>query len=166
MRKGAFSLLLFALSAFSHAADGPLSTYLVTPCRFVDTRDDLTRKLYEQPFLWGPFKGLRFYFYTIQGECGVPFGAKGVILNVTTTAATVEGHLVLWAPRTPVVVPATSNLNFSPGRTVANMAIVKLIPLSGPGYTDLVVSPRTPQAPTEQARGFVHVIIDVVGYLQ
>jgi hypothetical protein len=128
--------------------------------RFLDTRDDV-QFFYERP---GPYPfGHVLQFYLLQGNCGVPVGAKGAILNVTITAPTVDGHLALFTPpsdgTTQSVVPTTSLLNFKAGQTVANGTIVRLSPYFSPANADLGIYPHVPG-------GEVHVILDVVGYLQ
>lgn len=139
------------------AAAGPLSTYMVEPCRFVDTREEAPI-----PGVSGPFTGLRLYL--VQGRCGVAWGARGLLLNVTATGATVEGHLALSSSEITrnegTVVPKTSTLNFEPGRSVANFAMVSLAEIADPTTdSDLLVYVHVPG-------GSVHVIIDVVGYLK
>jgi hypothetical protein len=140
------ALVLWTVGAEA-APVGPLSVYLVEPCRFVDTRESAL----------GPLDGYRFF--RIEGACDVPEGAGGVILNVTVTGGTVAGHLSIFDPLASV--PPTSTLNFSAGQTIANMAIVRLTPTGqGPeGAADLVALARVPG-------GSVHVILDVVGYLK
>jgi hypothetical protein len=157
----AASIAALALALAPVVGASPLSTYLLdTPCRFLDTRDDV-QFFYERP---GPYPfGHVLQFYLLQGNCGVPVGAKGAILNVTITAPTVDGHLALFTPpsdgTTQSVVPTTSVLNFKAGQTVANGTIVRLSPYFSPANADLGIYPHVPG-------GEVHVIIDVVGYLR
>lgn len=154
------TLALILLSAVA-AADpvGPLSTYLVEPCRFLDTRDDI-QFFYERP---GPYPfGHNLKFYLLQGHCGVPVGAKAAILNITVTEPTVDGHLGLFVPPTvdsPDIRPKTSVLNFKAGQTVANGTTMRLAAYVSADYADLGIYPHVPG-------GTVHVIIDVVGYLR
>lgn len=148
--------LLFALLASQVQAEpvGPLSTYLVEPCRFLDTRDEV-EFWYEQP---GPLRTARLYL--VQGSCGIPVGARAIMLNVTATEATAEGHLSRWDLAAP---PTTSFLNFAPGRTTSNLTIVPLweVPEPPGEFADLAIMPgfATPNAS-------VHVVIDVIGYLR
>jgi len=140
------------------AVVGPLSIYLVEPCRFVDTRDGDT--------LWyetlGPLIA-GVHLYLAQGSCGVPLGASGVILNVTVTEATASGNLGIWNGNTDGngLPPNTSVINFDIGTTVANGTIVKLgvVPPTGQ-YSDLRVDAHL------ASTGTLHVILDVVGYLK
>src|SRR5512143_2398267 len=98
-------------AASGGAAPPGLSFYLVTPCRFLDTRDAITFWYEaEGPLDW------RFHHYRVQGQCGIPVGARAVILNATATQATVPGFLTFFLvdPVLGNVLPPTSNLNFIP----------------------------------------------------
>jgi hypothetical protein len=106
------------------------------------------------PIEWG------FRFGTLEGACRVPVGARAVLVNITVTQATAQGYLsVFSSERRDSMLPTTSTLNFTPGQTIANAAI---IPLCSPGQAciqgDFGIYTMTPG-------GSVHVIIDVVGYL-
>jgi glucose/arabinose dehydrogenase len=118
--------------------------YTVTPCRVLDTRDPA-----------GPWGGPALAAgsdraFAIGGRCGIPATARAVSINVTVTAPTDLGHLVLFpAGGAP---PTTSAINFRPGQTRANNAIVTLGPAG-----DIVVR-------TGMATGSVQFILDVDGY--
>ncbi|WP_298462285.1 pullulanase-type alpha-1,6-glucosidase [uncultured Cellulomonas sp.] len=65
----------------------------------------------------------------VAGEHGVPSGAAGVVVNVTAVAPSGPGYAVVFPDRrgggtTPM--PATSTVNFEPGRDVANSTFVPL----------------------------------------
>ena len=135
---------------------GPLATYLVEPCRLLDTREEI------RTFDSGALVGLANRRYLVQESCGVPLGARAAVLNVTVTGATVAGHLALWrADFDPDPVPNhTSNINFGAGSTVANGMTVRLAEVPpGQLYPDLWVFANA-------TGGEVHVIIDVIGFLQ
>ncbi|MFJ6623262.1 PKD domain-containing protein [Kitasatospora sp. NPDC091335] len=85
----------------------------------------------------------------VAGSAGVPSGAKAVALNLTATEPTAAGFLAV-RPGGQSGRPATSSLNFAPGRTVANQVIVPL----GPDGTVEVYNND----------GSTHVIADVIGY--
>ena len=87
---------------------------------------------------------------TVQatGVGGVPSGARAVTLNVTVTNASASSYLTLWP--TGQSRPLASNLNWTPGRTVANAVTVKV---GSAGKVSVF-----------NAAGNVDVIIDVVGY--
>jgi hypothetical protein len=70
-------------------------------------------------------------------------------MNVTVTDATAPSFLTVWPTNMPR--PTASNLNFSPGQTVANRVIVAVAPGTG---TVSVFNPA----------GSVDVIFDVNGY--
>jgi hypothetical protein len=141
---------MMLLALILAANTGPLSIYLTEPCRYLDTR--------EQPasFQSGPFVNEEIRLYSVEGSCDVPPGAKGLVLNVTVTEATVSGHLGLWRPGFSVL-PPTSSLNFGPGQTIANGVITRINPIAG--LADLMILAHVPG-------GQVHVIVDVVGFLK
>jgi chitinase len=118
--------------------------YTVTPCRVVDTRDPALGG--PAPLAAGTDSG-----FAIAGRCGVPPSAKAVAVNITATAATVDGHLRLYPSGSPR--PLTSAVNFRAGLTRANNAIVGL------GSGAVTVYAGLPS-------GLVHVVIDVTGYFE
>lgn len=155
-------VILFALAAGSAHAQtvGPLATYLVDPCRFVDTRDDVLAPFEHA----GPFVDGELRRYHVGAHCGVPSDAKGVILNVTVTEATAVGHVVVYGPAPNVPAPVVSTLNLTPSITMANEVTVRLgaDAIGGPGallFVDLAVRVVVPG-------GTVHVVLDVTGYLK
>ena len=86
---------------------------------------------------------------TVAGVGGVPStGVDAVVLNVTTTSPTASSWLTVWpAGQTQ---PNSSNLNYEPGNTVANLVIVKV----GTGGIVKLAN----------AVGSTHCVADVVGY--
>jgi uncharacterized protein YkwD len=67
--------------------------------------------------------------YPSVGRAGVPQGAVGVVLNVTTVSPSGNGYVVVYpdtAGNGATVAPNSSTVNFEPGRDVANSAIVAL----------------------------------------
>jgi outer membrane protein assembly factor BamB len=86
-----------------------------------------------------------------SGVGGVPSsGVSAVVVNLTATEPTAGSYLTAFP--TGGVVPLTSNLNFGPGQTIANLVVVKL----GPEGKFSIYN----------AQGFTHVVADVVGWLQ
>jgi hypothetical protein len=75
-----------------------------------------------------------------------------VALNATVVSATSAGHLRLHASGGPR--PGTSSLNYAPGQTRANNAVVSL------GADGALV------AYVSQPSGTAHVVLDVAGYFQ
>ncbi|MCW2523842.1 MAG: N-acetylmuramoyl-L-alanine amidase, partial [Frankiales bacterium] len=101
---------------------------------------------------------------TIVG--GLPAGAylsidlslatlTGVAVNVTVTAPSRSGYLAVW-PGSGGAAPATSALNFSPGQTLANMAVTETLADDETGYQSFSVG--------NFSAGPVQVILDVTGY--
>ena len=78
----------------------------------------------------------------------LPAAARCVVLNVTVTGATADAYATLWPSGEPR--PLASNLNVTPGRTVPNLAVVKL---GIDGRVSLFHS-----------AGTAHYVADLVGY--
>jgi hypothetical protein len=116
----------------------------VAPTRVLDTRDgtgqDEAHRL--------PAHGQLTLGMT--GLAGIPAdGVSAVVANVTVTGTTAAGYLSVGPSN--VVSPTWSNLNYTAGQTVANLATVQL----GPANT-LLFTNGSPQP--------VDVIADLVGY--
>ncbi|MEO6325842.1 MAG: S8 family serine peptidase [Thermoanaerobaculia bacterium] len=124
----------------------PASFYPLAPCRVVDTRGPAAPA-------GGPALaagGSRAF--PLGGQCAVPADAVAAALNITTVSPTAEGDLKLFA--TGTAAPTASTINFAPGKTRANNAIVGL------GTAGMV----TVQA--EMPAGSTDIVIDVVGYFR
>jgi hypothetical protein len=129
-------------------ADGPFRFFALTPCRLADTRVS-----------GGPVQHNTTRNFPVQGQCGVPSGAKAAALNVTVVGPTSDGYLTLFPSGSSQ--PIVSNINFVTNETaLANGAIV---PLGPSGSPDLAVFAAVPFPPVGQT-GQVHVILDVTGY--
>lgn len=132
--------------------DGPpvpgLGFYTLPPCRLVDTRTST-------PFTGGPAlaPGYPRPFY-VASLCGIPADARALAVNVTVTQPHAAGYLTLF-PGNTAPIPATSTINFSPGQTRANQAILPLSP-DGAVRFDAVVG----------SAGTVHLVLDVSGYFR
>jgi hypothetical protein len=86
----------------------------------------------------------------VAGRGGVPtVGADAVVVNVTATQPTSGSFVTAW-PNYPGSPPNASTLNVVAGRTVPNLAIVKL---GAGGAISL-----------SNEQGAVHLIVDVVGW--
>jgi hypothetical protein len=119
-----------------YGPSGATSFVPLAPTRLVDTRYDLSRPLEPQEEL------------PLDVEVsGVPYGAAAVVLNLTSVDPTAAGHLVAGPYRTP---PRTSNLNFTPGSIVPNLAVVTPDALGLAGLYN--------------SAGRTHVIADLAGY--
>lgn len=141
------SIILFAFLtlAWAGTAAAQYSYFPLTPCRPVDTRNAVGTN-------GGPaLGGGTTRNFAIKGTCGVPSTAKAVSINVTITGASAGSWLAVWPAGQ--AYPGVSTINFNPGDTLANGAIVGL----GSGSPDLSVY---------NVAGTVNVIIDVTGYFQ
>jgi hypothetical protein len=144
-----------SLVALPARADGPFSFHSLTPCRIVDTRNPPNTTGGGQGTGGPALSTAASRDFPIQGQCGVPVGAKAAVLNVTVTTPTQDGHLTLWPSGT--TMPLVSTLNYDAGDlAIANGAIV---PLST-NANDLSVKPGM------AAPGTVNLIIDVTGYFE
>jgi hypothetical protein len=83
--------------------------------------------------------------------CGVPATAKALSLNVTVTGPTNFGHVAF----APGCVPGPSTINFGPGQTRANNAV---LPIAADG--------RLTAGTFVLGGGSVHLILDVNGYFE
>ena len=117
--------------------------YTLTPCRLIDTRSSI-------PLTNGVNRLL-----DLGGRCGIPASAKALSVNLTVVGATQGGHLTLWPA--DLETPFASNLNFGPGQTRANNAILRL---STDGLGDVAARAVV------VGDGTVHLIVDVNGYFQ
>ncbi|HEX5715182.1 MAG TPA: hypothetical protein VF179_03420 [Thermoanaerobaculia bacterium] len=134
-------------------ADGPFRFFSLTPCRIVDTRNP------NGPTGGPVLANHATRNFPVQGQCGVPTGAKAVALNVTVVGPNSDGYLTLFPAGGSQ--PIVSNINFVRNeQALANGAIV---PLGPSGSPDLAVYSDVPFPPTGQS-GQVHVILDVTGY--
>jgi len=131
------------VSALQPPVGGTARFFTLSPCRVIDTRTTHT------PALAGG--GQRAFF--LAGSCGVPSTAKAVSINVTITSPTTQGDLRLFPGG--VGAPLVSTINFTPGQTRANNAVLQV----GGGTTATIVVQN-------DAPGTVQFIMDVNGYFQ
>lgn len=115
----------------------------LTPARLLDTRSG-----------WGaparPVAGNGSLVLQVTGRGGVAeTGVSAVALNVTVTAPTTAGFLTVYPHNASR--PTVSNLNFAPGQTVANSAVV---PVAADGRVQLF----------NGSRATVQLVVDVAGY--
>ncbi len=137
------SNVLFDSQLVTVKAPDALFTAL-TPTRILDSRPAGPRVgPYTTPWGAGTARDV-----TVTGLAGVPTDATAVVLNATVTNASTTSHLTVWPAGTEK--PIASNLNWSPGWTVANAATVKV---GGGGKVSVY-----------NAQGSVDVVLDVVGY--
>jgi hypothetical protein len=121
-------------------AGGTGLTTMPFPRRFVDTRFGVG----------GPVARLGSDVRTVAigGVNDVPADAGAVIANITATNGSAAGYIAAFPCGQPV--PLVSNVNFLPGQSIANMAVVAL----GPGG-QLCMRSMVP----------VDVVVDVTGYV-
>ncbi len=87
----------------------------VAPARALDTRSGIGG-------VTGPVAPGQVVRFSVPGA--VAAGATAVALNVTVTDALGDGYVTAWS--CDQTKPATSNLNFVPGRSVPNMVVVQV----------------------------------------
>ena len=124
----------------------PVDYFALAPCRAVDTRGGAP--------IGGPvLHGQETRVFTLTGICGIPTTAKAISLNLIVTQPGTVGNVRLFPAGQPV--PHVSSINYGPGQTRANNAIV---PLNPSGAIAAFVA---------QAAGTtVHLIVDVNGYFE
>ena len=124
------------------AASAPGSFVSVAPARVIDTRSGLGAA--------GPVAAGGTVSAVVAGRGGVPVsGVSAVVVNITVTAPTRGGFLTAWAAG--AARPGASNLNFSAGQTIPNLAIV---PVGVGGKISLY----------NGSGGTVQILADVAGY--
>ncbi|MEV4556723.1 hypothetical protein AB0K51_06965 [Kitasatospora sp. NPDC049285] len=117
LRNNSGSVDLIADVTGYYAATG--STFsAVDPLRLLDTR-------YGTGARAGKIGPDGIVSFQVGGVDGVPAGATAVVLNVTVTDPTVDSHLIVYPHGTDR--PGVSNLNFTPGATVANLVVVPVV---------------------------------------
>lgn len=125
----------------------------IDPVRIVDTRPG------EAPDPPGEHKltAGEELLVAIRGVAGVPESATAVTLNITVVGPTADGYMSVYPANithTPASPPTTSNVNFSAGAIVANLATVKLA----------ATGPNAGKIKAYNSTGDTHVILDVAGY--
>lgn len=113
--------------------------YLVNPCRVVDSRSN-----------GGALANLETRTIAVAGKCGIPVGAKSVVMNLAAVSPVTTGFLSLYPSN--LAWPGTSTLNYRAGKTRATAGIVSVSP---EGHVNVFNN----GAP-------LHFIIDVTGYFQ
>lgn len=124
---------------------GPTAFYTLPPCRLVDTREA------DGPALAGNVSRL----FSAAGRCGIPETAKAVAANVTVVAPSGAGDLRL-SPA-GAAAPLASTVNFAPGQTRTNDAVLAL----GAGGRIAVQYDLAPGT-----TGAAHLVVDVAGYFE
>ncbi|MFT3792017.1 MAG: glycoside hydrolase family 44 protein [Rudaea sp.] len=120
----------------------------LTPTRILDTRaghataDDAEAGV-------GALAARTQFDLPVLGRSGVPAsGVSAVVLNVTAVTPTAASHVTAWP--TGSALPNASNLNFTPGETIANLVVAKV----GDGGSVSLYN----------LAGSTHLVADIVGY--
>ena len=135
-----------------HAATPVMGSYVsVTPFRITDTRSNSG-----QPNAGKTLTAAATLSVQVTGLGTVPAGASAAVLNVTAVNPTASGFLTVFPAGT--TMPTVSNLNFTPGVTVANLVTVPLSSSARSRYSTTPVAPTswststaTTRAPLRQA---------------
>jgi hypothetical protein len=137
-------------AAYQHTQfeSGGADYYTLTPCRVLDTRNPAGA-------LGGPALGAgAIRTFLVTGACLIPSTASAVSANLTAVGAASPGYLTLF-PGDASGPPTVSNVNFTPGLTRANNAVV-LLATDGTGRIKV----------KNGSAGAVHFVLDVNGYFQ
>ncbi|NNN20672.1 MAG: hypothetical protein HKL80_01545 [Acidimicrobiales bacterium] len=127
-----------------------------TPTREADSRPN--SGLWDANTLFGFYGGSQgglsypINLEILTRDSSLPSNTDAVVLNVTVTDVWGPGYLTLWPYDYPV--PQTSDMNWSSGQTVANLAIAKLGSPYGVGVPDVSMA----------ANMETMTVVDVTGY--
>ncbi len=140
-------LALAASAATSpHATSPVMGSYIaVTPFRITDTRPNSGQPNAGKSLATNSTLNVQV---TRVGTAPVPAGTAAVVLNVTAVDPGASGFLTVFPEG--ITMPTVSNLNFTPGVTVANLVTV---PLSYSGAVSIY-----------NHAGSTNVVVDVEGY--
>jgi hypothetical protein len=140
---------LLAKNTFAYIANQLSDGYtpLTTPVRVLSTRDGINA-------VPGAVAGGTTRTLKLTDANGIPAYATAVALNVTVTNPTAASFVSVYPEGQYAIgqTPATSNLNFNPGQTIANMVVVNL-PSNGSGRLTFF-----------NEQGNADILADVVGY--
>jgi hypothetical protein len=141
------SHLLVDVFGYYSTGGGDAPTVASAPFRVFDTRNSIGTA-------GGPMRAGERRRVRIAGVGTVPAGATAVYANVTVVDPTGEGFLTVWPAGG--ATPDVSNLNFTAGEIVPNMAILGV---GDDGSIDVEVT--LPWSPS----GTAHVLVDVLGWV-
>jgi hypothetical protein len=148
-------------AVYSGAAIGDFTP--VAPYRLFDTRSDaLSPSGKAAPLVEG-----QELAFDVSSQATTPPGAIGALLNVTATNPAAAGYVRAYPCGTQ---PTISTVNFDPGQTAANLAMVKLsadrrVCFASYVPTDLVVDVAGWYSPPGQGGGFRYDTVDPVRVL-
>ncbi len=132
--------------AFLYANPLGRDLFTLSPCRILDTR-----LAGQGPALLSGAKRT----WVAPGLCGIPATARAIAVNVTITQPSGVGYLIFHAG--DIAPETTSTINFIPGQTRSNNAI---LPLAFDGTGTFAVTPFV------AGLGAVHLIVDVSGWFE
>lgn len=185
-------LILLGFAGSASTEPDPNYVYIVSPCRWVDTRNGACVPGFGSANASGlrcsvgPIRSgeVRVYGAQCVAECPagsgqhpIPMWATGLIVNVTVTGATGAGYLTLFPPSERR--PRLETLTFKAGETKSTLAIVRLgngmfpdIPLTIEKDSSIACENVSGEyfpdfgvyALVSGRGGTVHVILDIVGY--
>jgi hypothetical protein len=158
LRLTVFSALAVAALSLAPApaqAAGPFQFHAITPCRVFDTREAGGQTT------GAPLSSSTQHLFRIQGQCGVPVGAKAVSLNLTVVGPTRGGDMRLYPANVTPTLNDPSTLNYNQGEpALANGAILPLAPVVSGSDKDVKILIGM------IGTGTVHALFDVTGYFQ
>ena len=125
----------------------PLAFQTVAPCRLLDTREEVGMEAAAPALAGGSTRT-----FVIGGRCGVPPSARTVSVNIAVTEPAAPGYLTLF-PADAARLPLTSSINFAPGLTRGNNALLRL---SASGEIKV----------RNGSTGFVQLVLDVNGWYE
>jgi predicted acyl esterase len=118
---GATDVVVDVVGFYSGSATAGTYTPL-TPGRLLDTRPGADHKGFSTLST-----GTTGILTVRGGTTNVPAGATAVVLNVTATGPSAAGFVTVYPTAAPPNTrPLASNLNFTPGQTVANLVTVRI----------------------------------------
>lgn len=130
------------------ATSTPSSITTITPCRIMDTRAATSIGGRSTPLGAGATHTINVWGN--QGNCTIPNGATGVVMNVTFTNPTEGSFLTVWP--SDVTRPLASTANWGAGRSATSNQVTTALSSDGrlSFYND---------------SGTVDLVVDIVGYL-
>ena len=108
-------------AAVSMTMDPGTGLFPITPCRVVDTRNAVGPDA-ASPALT-PFQE-RTFDASFTTRCGIPSGARSLVLNITAVQPAAPGYFSLFPGGT--AWPGTTSISFTAGRTRTNNGIAQL----------------------------------------
>jgi hypothetical protein len=141
-------LIVDVVGYYDNVESGDAGRFVpIDPTRRLDTRVSGQKR---------PPNSLASFKFT--GAGGIPAsGVLAIVANVTVTEPTSAGYLTVYCGCRGTARPLASNVNFVPGQTVPNLAIVELGGYPAGGVPD-------GSAIFYNSAGYTHVIADTAGY--